>query len=69
MVVVPYLLVGSGLFTKLITLGIVVQVSNAFGKVHEGLAFFLFRWVMITEFRSIWKRLSEFEDNLSKYKR
>lgn len=69
MVVVPYLLVGSGLFTKLITLGVVVQVSNAFGKVHEGLAFFLFRWVMITEFRSIWKRLSEFERNLERFKR
>lgn len=69
MVVVPYLLVGSGLFTKLITLGVVVQVSNAFGKVHEGLAFFLFRWVMITEFRSIWKRLSEFEANLRRFQR
>ena len=69
MVIVPYLLVGSGLFTKLITLGIVVQVSNAFGKVHEGLAFFLFRFTMITELRSIWKRLSEFEANLERFKR
>ena len=68
MVIVPYLLVGSGLFTKLITLGVVVQVSNAFGKVHEGLAFFLFRWVLITEFRSIYKRLSEFEGNLRRFK-
>jgi peptide/bleomycin uptake transporter len=69
MVIVPYLLVGGGLFTKLITLGIVVQVSNAFGKVHEGLAFFLFRFTMITELRSIWKRLSEFEANLERFKR
>ncbi len=67
MVIVPYLLVGPGLFTKLITLGIVVQVSNAFRKVHEGFGVFLYQFTTITELRSIWKRLSEFEANLVKY--
>ena len=68
MVIVPYLLVGPGLFTKLITLGVVVQVSNAFRKVHEGFGVFLYQFTTITELRSIWKRLSEFEDNLRRFK-
>ena len=68
MVIVPYLLVGPGLFTKLITLGVVVQVSNAFRKVHEGFGVFLYQFTSITELRSIWKRLREFESNLTKYK-
>ena len=68
MVIVPYLLVGPGLFTKLITLGVVVQVSNAFRKVHEGFGVFLYQFTSITELRSIWKRLKEFESNLTKYK-
>ena len=68
MVIVPYLLVGPGLFTKLITLGVVVQVSNAFAKVHEGFGVFLYQFTQITELRSIWKRLREFESNLSRFK-
>ena len=58
---------GPGLFTGLITLGVMVQVSNAFGRVHGGFALLLHNWTTITELRSIWKRLSEFENNLSKY--
>jgi len=68
MVIVPYLLVGPGLFTKLITLGVVVQVSNAFRKVHEGFGVFLYQFTTITELRSIWKRLREFESNLRRFK-
>ena len=67
MVIVPYLLVGPGLFTKLITLGVVVQVSNAFRKVHEGFGVFLYQFTTITELRSIYKRLKEFEANLTRY--
>lgn len=68
MVIVPYLLVGPGLFTKLITLGVVVQVSNAFQKVHEGFGVFLYQFTQITELRSIYKRLKEFEINLDKHR-
>ena len=67
MIIVPYLVVGPGLFTGLITLGTVVQVSNAFQRVHGGFALFLHNWTTITELRSIWKRLNEFEANLTKY--
>ena len=69
MVIAPYLIMGPGLFTGLITLGIMVQVSNAFSRVHGGFSLFLHNWTRITELRSIWLRLHEFEDNLVKYQR
>ena len=69
MIIAPYLIMGPGLFTGLITLGVMVQVSNAFARVHGGFALFLHNWTTITELRSIWKRLSEFERNLELYRR
>ena len=67
MIIAPYLIMGPGLFTGLITLGVLVQVSNAFARVHGGFALFLHNWTTITELRSIYKRLSEFEYNLDRY--
>tara|TARA_Y100000590_G_scaffold352753_1_gene405455 strand:+ start:760 stop:1785 length:1026 start_codon:yes stop_codon:yes gene_type:complete len=67
MVIVPYLIVGPSLFSGAVLLGVVVQVSNAFSRVHGGFALFLHNWTTITELRSIWKRLHEFERNLEKY--
>ena len=67
MIIVPYIIMGPGLFTGAITLGIMVQVSNAFQKVHGGFSLFLHNWTTITELRSIWKRLHEFEDKLAEY--
>ncbi|MDP7366482.1 MAG: putative transporter [Candidatus Pacebacteria bacterium] len=64
MVLVPYIIVGPSVMTAAITLGVLVQVSNAFRKVHESFALVLHRWTDITELRSIWKRLHEFERNL-----
>ena len=68
MIIAPYLIMGPGLFTGLITLGVLMQVSNAFSRVHGGFALFLHNWTTITELRSIWKRLSEFERNLDIYR-
>lgn len=67
MVIVPYLIVGPGLFTGAIMLGTVVQVSNAFQRVHGSFDLFLQNWTTITELRSIIKRLTEFEKNLIKH--
>ena len=67
MIIAPYLIMGPSLFTGAITLGVMVQVSNAFSKVHGGFALFLHNWTTITELRSIWKRLHEFEANLIKF--
>ena len=64
MVIVPYLIMGPGLFTGLITLGVLVQVSNAFSKVRESFSIFISNWTTITELRSIHKRLKEFELNI-----
>ena len=69
MIIAPYLIMGPSLFTGAISLGVMVQVSNAFAKVHGGFALFLHNWTTITELRSIWKRLREFEENLKKYKK
>ena len=68
MIIAPYLIMGPGLVTGLITLGVMVQVSNAFSRVHGGFALFLHNWTTITELRSIWKRLNEFERNLEIYR-
>jgi peptide/bleomycin uptake transporter len=67
MVIVPYVIVGPGLFTGAVTLGMLVQVSNAFGKVHNSFALLIHNWTTVTELRSIWKRLREFEGNLDRY--
>jgi peptide/bleomycin uptake transporter len=64
MIIVPYLIMGPGLFTGLITLGVLVQVSNAFSKVRESFSIFIGNWTTITELRSIHKRLKEFELNI-----
>ena len=61
MVIVPYLIMAPGLFTGVITLGVLVQVSNAFSKVRESFSVFIANWTTVTELRSIHKRLKEFE--------
>lgn len=65
MIITPYLIMATGLFTGLITLGVLVQVSNAFSKVRESFSIFISNWTTITELRSIHKRLREFEQNIS----
>lgn len=64
LVIVPYLLMGPGLFTGAITLGMLVQISNAFSQVRESFSVFIDNWTTITELRSIYKRLDEFEVNI-----
>ena len=64
MIITPYIIMGPGLFTGLITLGTLVQVSNAFSKVRESFSIFIANWTTITELRSIHKRLREFEENI-----
>lgn len=64
--IVPYLVMGPGVFMGVITLGMLQQVVHAFEKVHGSLSLFLHNWPVITEFRSIRLRLREFEDHLDK---
>jgi peptide/bleomycin uptake transporter len=62
--IVPYLVMGPGVFMGIITLGMLQQVVHAFEKVHTSLSLFLHNWTVITEFRSIRLRLREFEEYL-----
>ncbi len=64
MVIVPFLIIGPSLFTGVISLGIVIQVSNSFDKVRESLSVFTSNWTTVTELRSIHKRLKEFEKSI-----
>ena len=63
-IIVPYLLMGPSLFGGIITLGVIVQTGNAFGKVHESASILLNRWTQVTELRSVLKRLREFEETI-----
>lgn len=62
----PEVLAAPALFAGKVTLGVLMQVGNAFFKVHSSFALFIHNWTTITELRSIWKRLHEFEANLDK---
>lgn len=64
-VIVPLLVVAPALFGGAITLGIVMQMNNAFDQVRSSFSVFITNWTKITELRSIYKRLSEFEDNIA----
>ena len=61
MVIVPYVIMGPGLFTGAMTLGILIQTSSAFREVQSSFSLFMQNWTRITELRSIYKRLKEFE--------
>ena len=69
MVLVPYIIAGPSVMTSTILLGTLVQISNAFRRVHESFSIVMNRWTDITELRSIWKRLHEFENNLTKHEK
>ncbi len=61
MVIVPYVIMGPGLFVGSMTLGILIQTSSAFREVHGSFSLFINNWTRITELRSIFRRLHEFE--------
>lgn len=63
-VLIPYMIMGPSVMTSTITLGIMVQTSNAFGRVQQNFSMIQENWTTITELRSIWKRLHEFERSL-----
>lgn len=65
--IIPVLMIGPGMFAGLVTFGVFNQVSNAYDRVDTAFRVILDRWTTLTELRSIWKRLREFEDNLDRY--
>jgi peptide/bleomycin uptake transporter len=63
----PLLMVGPGMFTGAVTFGLLNQVSDAYSRVDGAFGLILNNWTTLTELRSIWKRLHEFEANLDRY--
>lgn len=61
MIILPYLIMAPSLFVGVITLGIVTQTGNAFGKVNDSFSYLIDHWTDITKFLSVLKRLKEFE--------
>jgi peptide/bleomycin uptake transporter len=69
MYVVPFLFISPSVFARTVTLGIVMQVLDAFSQVQISFSLFINNWTTVTELRSIRKRLREFEANLDKHSR
>ena len=52
-----------------ITLGLMMQISNVFGKVRESFQYLIASWPTIIELLSIYKRLKAFENSLVEVKK
>jgi len=68
MVLLPYVIAGPLLFAddpaQRITLGTLVKLSNSFHKVFGSLSIVAENWSLVNEFRSVVRRLREFEARL-----
>ncbi|HJO28775.1 MAG TPA: SbmA/BacA-like family transporter, partial [Candidatus Poseidoniia archaeon] len=51
-------------FDQLITLGVLFQVLNAFGRVESSMGYFIDRWTTIVDFLSVIRRIREFNKAL-----
>ena len=63
-IIADLMLIGMGVVLGVITLGFLNQISHAFGKVAESLAYFVDNWTTVTKLMSVIKRLREFERNI-----
>lgn len=63
MVILPYMAIAPQLFNvnAPVTLGTLVQSTNVFGKVFDAVSMPAFRWSEVNDFRSVLRRLSQFE--------
>lgn len=63
-VIVPYIMLGPTIIAAGVTLGVIQQILRAFDKVESSFQFLVHSWSTIVELISIYKRLSEFEQNI-----
>ena len=67
-VIVPYLLAANRLFDgdprRRISLGLLVQLSSCYGRIFDSLAIVTENWAAVNDWRSVLRRLSEFEKTL-----
>lgn len=64
MIILPFMAAGPSLVIGLITLGTFTKITENFVRVNTACSFLIDNWTEVTELRSIFKRLSEFERNL-----
>ena len=64
LIILPYAVIAPGLFTAGMTLGLMMRMVNAFKQVRESLVVLIENWTRITELRSVYRRLREFERNI-----
>ena len=67
-VILPYIALAPSILSGAITLGIMQQILNAFGKVKDSFHILVRSWTTIVELISIYKRLNSFEKVLMKVK-
>jgi peptide/bleomycin uptake transporter len=67
-VIVPYLLAAHRLFetdpSRRITLGLLVQLSSCYGRIFDSLAIVTENWAAVNDWRSVLRRLNEYERTL-----
>jgi putative ATP-binding cassette transporter len=60
-VIFPFLVASPRFFAGAITLGTLMQISQAFGRVQDSLSFFITRYTDLAEWRAVMNRLRGFE--------
>jgi peptide/bleomycin uptake transporter len=65
-VVVPFILMGPTIIAGIITLGIMEQIIRAFTRVENSFQFLVRSWSSIIELISVYKRLRDFELQISR---
>lgn len=66
-VIVPYIAMAPTIVAGAITLGVLTQVTRAFGKVENSFQFLVNSWSTIVELMSIHKRLKAFENEIDSH--
>lgn len=62
--ILPSVLCAGQYFAKKLTLGSLMQINSAFGRVQYAIAYFIYAYDDLAELRAVVKRLSEFEESV-----
>jgi putative ATP-binding cassette transporter len=64
-VVFPFLVAGPRFFAGAITLGVLMQIGSAFGKVQSSLSFFVSYYASLAQWRAVMHRLRGFDEAMT----
>lgn len=62
--ILPTMLAAGHYFAKKITLGSLMQINSAFGRVQYAIAYFIYAYDDLAELRAVTKRLQEFDNSI-----